>query len=78
MEFKSVTIGSTLTLLVALVLPHAANGTTAHKIKQPSVTAAASGTQWLEVKGPERLKKIQIQPRPQAVLEIYNVAIYPK
>jgi len=78
MEFKSVTIGSTLSLLVALVLPHAANATTAQKINQPSVTAAANGTQWLAVKRPERLKKMQIQPRPQAVLEIYNVAFDPK
>ena len=77
MEFKSVTIGSTLTLLVPLVLPHAANATSTQELKPPSV-AAASETRWLEVRRPERLKKMQVQPRPQTVLEIYNVAFSPK
>ncbi len=77
MEFKSVTIGSTLSLLVPLVLPHAANATSTQELKPPSV-AAASETRWLEVRRPERLKKMQVQPRPQTVLEIYNVAFSPK
>jgi len=78
MDFKRVTIGSTLTLLVALVLPHAANATSTQNLKPPSVTATASGTQWLEVKRPERLKKMQIHPRPEAILELYNLAFSPK
>jgi hypothetical protein len=77
MEFKSVTIVPTLTLLVALVLPHAANAISAQELQQPSVTAA-SETPWLEARRPERLKKMQGQPRPQTVLEIYNVAFSPK
>ena len=77
MEFKSLTIGLTLTLLVPLVLPHAANATSTQELHQPSVTAA-SETPWLEVRRPERLKKMQGQLRPQAVLEIYNVSFSPK
>ena len=78
MEYKSVTTGSILTLLVALVLPHAANATSTQELQQSSVTTAASATRWLEVRRPERLKKMQVQPRPQAVLEIYHVAFSPK
>ncbi len=79
MEFKSVTIGSTLSLLVALVLPHAANATSAQEPKQSSgIGAVASETPWFEAKRPERIDRMHMPPPAQAVLEIYHVAFSPK
>lgn len=76
--YKSVTIGSTLTLLVVLLLPHAANATSARGLEPPSVTAPASETPWFEAKRPERIDRMHMPPPAQAVLEIYHVAFSPK
>ena len=74
----SAIIGSIFMLLIALVLPHATIATSARGIESPSVRAAASETPWLVAKRPERLKKMQIHPRPEAILELYNLAFSPK
>ena len=78
MKFKSATIGLILTFFLVVQLPQTVTPTIARGFESPSITAAASESQWLEAKRPERLKKMQMHPRSEAILELYNLAFTPK
>lgn len=77
MESTKVTIGVILTLLVVPVFSQWANATSSQQTNQPSLTAPIE-TRWLGVRRPERIDKMQLHPRPEAVLEFREMSFNPK